>query len=423
MRTHSPTPVPSAPAAWSIAPALLLLLATPAFGQFGDLLDARTHGHLTNALDGMNMALADLAFAKDIGEPKAALEWTRALLRDPLRAPQLAAEIDRAAADPESLWQALPGWLEAVSVPAPAVAPAPRPEIFATLPRPAARGPGPASSRKSMPPVRTWPPPAPGWMPSHAPTCWRGPSAMCSPSARTGRTAARCSRWGWDQGALDRVAAETGQLDPRPAASNRLALARAFDRGRLLHAARRFHYALAHVARAAQSVTNWPAEPVVMVTEQGRIRIGTPGDDRHDEEALLILDPAGRDVYGDACGRANGLAGPALGGLIDLSGDDRYESAGPLGIAAAWFGVAIVLDRSGDDLYRGGVLTPGQRPVRRGHPGRRRRVGPLTARPARAQGAGEYGAGWLWDRAGNDLYDVAQQGQAFAGCLGVGLPH
>lgn len=420
MSTPAPAPVPRPRASRHSAPALLLLLlALPAFGQFGDLLDARTRGHLTNALDGLNMTMGDLAFAKDIGEPKVALEWTRALLRDPLRAPHLAATVDRAALDPESLWQALPGWLETDHVPASAAAPAPRPEIFATLPAPlpAALARFVAEAAAARQDLE-----AAGAGLDHAARSYllAGSLSDVLTLGADGPDRRALLALGLDQGALDRVAAEAGQLDPRPAASNRLVLARAFDRARLLHAARRFHYALAHVALAAQSVTNWPAEPLVMVTEQGRIRIGTPGDDRHDEEALLILDPAGRDVYAEACGRANGLAGPALAGLIDLAGDDRYESAGPLGVAAAWFGAAIVLDRSGDDSYRGGVLTQGSGLfgigiLEDGGGSDRYRAA------ARAQGAGEYGAGWLWDRAGNDVYEVAQQGQAFAGCLGVGL--
>lgn len=142
--------------------------------------------------------------------------------------------------------------------------------------------------------------------------------------------------------------------------------------------------------------------------ERGDVTLvfGTPGDDVHALAPLrggavrVLLDPGGNDVY-----RGPDIVLHGLAAIVDLAGDDRYESAGPawgaaiagvsllleaggndvyesedFSIGAALAGLGVVLDLAGDDVYR----------VR-----------------AFGQGLGlARGTGVLWDRAGNDRYEA-----------------
>ena len=410
---------PIRPALAALLAAALLLAPGAARGQFGDLLDARTRTHLDRALDGLNMTTADLQFAKDIGEPQAALEWTRQLLREPLRVPALAGAVDRVAGQPDLLWPAVATWLEVSATNPPAAAPAEHPELFAQLPAPlpALLGPflaGAEAARADLDAALH------GLTSGDRAYLLAGTVSETLDLESDGPDRRGLLALGVGTQVLARVAAEGRALDPRPAASNRLELARTFDRSRLILAAHRFHAAAAALARGALAITNWPAEPVVIATGLGRIEIGSRGDDVHQEESLLVLDPGGDDRYVGAAGRALGLTAPALAAVIDLRGNDRYETPGPVGAGAGCFGIAVLLDAAGDDTYRAGALAQacgvfGAGILEDAGGDDRYRADAL------AQGAAAYGVAWLHDHAGGDLYEVKQQGQAFAGTFGVAL--
>ena len=142
----------------------------------------------------------------------------------------------------------------------------------------------------------------------------------------------------------------------------------------------------------------------------GPVVIGSAGDDRHEADAALIVDPGGNDEYRRAPvtgGRAalvfdlagnDRYEGPdvaihALSAIVDFAGDDRYLAGGP-GLAAAVAGVSLLFDLAGDDRYEGLNFS---------------------------QGAAVFGLGALIDFAGDDRYRVAAGGQGYALAGGVGL--
>lgn len=133
--------------------------------------------------------------------------------------------------------------------------------------------------------------------------------------------------------------------------------------------------------------------PWSLETPLGRLAIGSWGPDRHeDDDYLLLLDPAGNDVY---AGGGAGHPGCPVSILIDLRGDDRYatsDSTRPA-FGAGVAGIGVLADLEGDDVYRSVHLS---------------------------QGAAFCGFGLLWDRAGNDRYDAFTSSQG-AGFFGVGL--
>ncbi len=220
--------------------------------------------------------------------------------------------------------------------------------------------------------------------------------------------------------AVRQVEAESGALDPEPAALRLLALAGRVNTGALLAAAGIQQAAAATLAAAVAPVTRWPAEVVRLNTPWGPVVVGTSGPDRHTQAALLILEPGGDDTYGGAAGVANGLTGAPLSLVVDLAGEDRYASERLLGAATALFGVAGVLDLAGDDTYRAAHLGQGSGVLGAAWLEDRQGQDRYEAR-THAQGAGTCGMGFVHDWAGHDTWWVGTCGQAFAGLRGVGV--
>jgi len=132
----------------------------------------------------------------------------------------------------------------------------------------------------------------------------------------------------------------------------------------------------------------------------GDILIGSTGDDiwYMDEwpTASIIIDPGGNDVYygqvavaGNLRDEQNNLAALA----IDLGGNDSYYSGGERSCGSGVFGIAGLIDVSGDDIYRSGDFS---------------------------QACGLFGAGILVDRGGTDIYNAGLLVQG-AGAIGAGL--
>lgn len=126
----------------------------------------------------------------------------------------------------------------------------------------------------------------------------------------------------------------------------------------------------------------------------GTFVIGGYGDNTYEGDFAAIIDPGGDDVYRGRCGGALGVLHNPYSLVIDLAGDDYYDSDGmALAQGAGFFGIGILIDKAGDDSYRGGNY---------------------------CQGAGFFGIGYLDDSAGDDDY----RGGFFlhgAGHCGVGL--
>ena len=150
----------------------------------------------------------------------------------------------------------------------------------------------------------------------------------------------------------------------------------------------------------------WAAEVLSHPTPYGRIVVGGKDDDVHrwgrqgedspaGDAVALFLDLGGSDLYADGVGTTVNQAGVPripVSVLIDLEGDDVYESTQDGSLGAGVLGVGLVIDLVGEDSYVGTRWS---------------------------QGAGFLGLGLLLDGAGNDRYRIQTQGQGIA-AWGIG---
>ncbi|MCD4691203.1 PDZ domain-containing protein, partial [bacterium] len=122
-------------------------------------------------------------------------------------------------------------------------------------------------------------------------------------------------------------------------------------------------------------------------TEYGRIIIAGTGDDWHrGTDVAFLFDLGGDDFYSGNSGANSGWTVP-VSVLIDILGDDAYESTTNSCQGTGCLGVGGLLDLEGDDEYVGIQW---------------------------AQGTAYLGVGWLHDVEGDDVY----RGRTF--CQGVG---
>lgn len=149
------------------------------------------------------------------------------------------------------------------------------------------------------------------------------------------------------------------------------------------------------VKRMADSLefASFPKKKTEIITERGLIVVGTVKSDNYEYPIppLLIIDGGGDDFY-----RFSGYPDKyPLSVIIDLAGNDQYVSADSTkpGIGGAVMGMAVVVDKTGDDYYEGANIT---------------------------QGTGIFGVGILLDYQGNDIYLANSYSQG-TGAFGVGI--
>lgn len=155
-------------------------------------------------------------------------------------------------------------------------------------------------------------------------------------------------------------------------------------------------------------------------TPFGRIICGGVGHNVYTNEAFLIIDTGGDDVYENSAGGANGLLGRPISIVIDLAGNDQYRSRQSFSQGSGVFGIGILVDCGGDDVLVAKNLSQGA-----GFFG----CGLLMLGPGKqqleaetfCQGAGEFGAGILWQRNGDTSCKAAEMAQGFGGVQGCGL--
>jgi hypothetical protein len=151
------------------------------------------------------------------------------------------------------------------------------------------------------------------------------------------------------------------------------------------------------------------------------------------KDFFLLVDGGGSDTYLDDMAVNADLYHP-IAAVLDLAGDDKYVPTkaydptknGPpfdrgrgTGQAAGWFGVAMIDDAAGNDLYQAsnyqaygawgvGVLVDhGGKDSYKGY--------------SRSQGASDFGYGLLVDLGGSDdVYETLHNSQGFGGPRGVG---
>lgn len=152
----------------------------------------------------------------------------------------------------------------------------------------------------------------------------------------------------------------------------------------------------------------------------GPIFLGGTGPNTYRDDAFLILDLGGDDVYENHAGGANGLTGLPVAIVLDLGGADRYVTRHSGAQGAGIFGVGILVDVAGDDTYEAGHIAQGSAFFG---------VGILAdfdgadrfEADSHSQGAATFGTGLLWVKTGNTTYQARSLSQGFGGVQGTGL--
>ena len=181
-----------------------------------------------------------------------------------------------------------------------------------------------------------------------------------------------------------------------------------------------FQILCAAIDEALPALKAHPPAPMTRDTPLGKVIVGTTGNDVYRDDALLIIDPGGDDVYLNSAGGADGLAGRPISIVIDLAGNDRYEGRRNFSQGCGFWGIGILVDCGGDDTYIAQNCSQGAALFGCGllaDFGGHDRYEADTM----AQGAATFGLAALWDRAGDDCYRAAQFAQAVAGVGGCGV--
>lgn len=135
----------------------------------------------------------------------------------------------------------------------------------------------------------------------------------------------------------------------------------------------------------------WQVRDGIIVEFSGRDRYEPPPGDM--PGSIVIFDLEGNDAYVDAVRGVLGSGVFGVGLVRDLAGNDVY-AGGQMTQGAAWCGVGLVVDDQGDDLYRARSFS---------------------------QGAAGFGIGLLVDGAGTDTYVSSRRSQGYGTTLGAGL--
>jgi hypothetical protein len=154
------------------------------------------------------------------------------------------------------------------------------------------------------------------------------------------------------------------------------------------------------------------------MTPMGKVLVGGPGPNVYGEDAALILDLGGDDLYLNNAGGTRPGIPVAL--VIDWGGNDRYLSRENFSQGAGLLGGGFLIDMGGDDTFvsmdgsqGGGFWGIGVLYHNGGN-------STYTAR-SYCQGVGQMGVGLLIDRKGDDRYHCSFSGQGLGLFGGAGI--
>lgn len=154
------------------------------------------------------------------------------------------------------------------------------------------------------------------------------------------------------------------------------------------------------------------------MTPAGKVIVGGIGPNVYQEDAALILDLGGDDLYLNNAGGTR--AGMPVAVVVDWEGNDRYLSKENFSQGAGLLGGGFLIDLSGADIFDAldggqGVGLFGAGILYHGN-------GPGTYRGRKfCQGTGQMGIGLLWNSGGDTVYSCAGQGQALGFFKGAGI--
>lgn len=166
---------------------------------------------------------------------------------------------------------------------------------------------------------------------------------------------------------------------------------------------------------------------MIRETPAGLMLIGDKGPNVYGMDASLIVDLGGDDLYLNNAGApvyeihqktVSGIR-HSVGVVIDFEGDDRHISPGFGAIGSGFFGLGLILDMAGNDLYAGGQLSLGASFFGMGCLMDMAGNDTYTSSEG-GQGCGFFGAAFLFDREGDDLYQGAKYVQGVGGAWGLG---
>ena len=155
----------------------------------------------------------------------------------------------------------------------------------------------------------------------------------------------------------------------------------------------------------------------VIETELGDIIVGGTGPTYYEEDAFVIIDFGGNDIYEN-----NGGASTAefpISIVIDLAGNDTYVAGRDISQGTGFAGIGILADRGGNDTYiaefftQGAGIFGGGMLIDRGGDD-------IYRSDSYGNGAAIFGIGILIDDRGNDRYEASQSSQGFASTKGLG---
>lgn len=405
----------------TLLPALFVHAADPTPHDSQTMISAPVRHALKNALSFWQMTESDLGFEKDVGEPDLVLSWTRTLLQEPLTLFAMGEEARRSVVD-ESLRAT---WLS---------------EILDVDGRDSAIATNELEGRVDIPIM-------PGLNVhsglSHFLVRVEGAARLQARALHTltqedrsflvgawmsgmfelagdPEMQARFRAEGVTPSTLDFLLSFQEALDTSPLMERWLEVAGKVDRFAMLMAGLGMDRAVAALVDSVAGVQDWPQQVIRWETPQGAVIIGTPGRDRYEGRALLILDPGGDDLYEGEVGVANDLVGQAFSAVIDLDGNDVYRSERLAGLGSAWLGVSVIHDQAGRDVYQ--LQGSGLAHAVGGYARLRDAGGDdLYEATALAQACAVLGVGWLEDDSGNDTYRLGAFGQAASGLFGAAV--
>lgn len=172
-------------------------------------------------------------------------------------------------------------------------------------------------------------------------------------------------------------------------------------------------------ARISRMYSEGEIMPMDTMLDCGRLYVGSMGDDEYVEQYDFIIDLGGNDTYLNQCGTVYPYT-RRVKFIMDFSGNDLYTVSDSFTVSYGSInGVSAMYDLSGDDIYKGSMLSLGS--AFTGFSLLIDIAGNDTYTSGMfSQGAGFFGTGILKDYSGNDTYTAACFAQGFGFVNGTG---
>lgn len=154
-------------------------------------------------------------------------------------------------------------------------------------------------------------------------------------------------------------------------------------------------------------------------TSLGEFIIGGINGDTYRSKPALLIELGGNDEYLNSLS-ADDVRKTFISLCIDISGNDKYISSSPFSFGSGFLGLGFLIDISGNDTYQSSNFAQGSGLLGVGFLEDREGDDRYTADLC-SQGAGMFGLGVLIDRKGNDNYDSRFFSQGFGFCAGLGI--